>query len=230
MTIDKQQLRALAERSQESWRHAPGDPWYTAKEIDDDSVIDRIDAAFIAAASPSTVLALLDEIAEVLAERDAMQSMLTQATRERDEARRNYQFMVARAADEKLDGYRELGERAAKAENERDAVIARAETILGDRDLGIRRIAELTARAEKAERERDEAKLYADRMDRTVGVLRDSNREIERRTAEAIAAWLDDGADSISDARDELTDAESERTATIYDAAEQIRDGAWRKP
>ena len=47
--------------------------------------------------------------------------------RERDEARANYQFMVDRAADEKLDGYRELGARAANAENERDAAIARAE-------------------------------------------------------------------------------------------------------
>jgi len=27
----------------------------------------------------------------------------------------NYQFMVKRAADEKLDGYRELGQRAAKS-------------------------------------------------------------------------------------------------------------------
>ncbi len=41
-----------------------------------------------------------------------------------DEARRNYQFMVERAADEKLDGYRELGDRAARAENERDQLKA----------------------------------------------------------------------------------------------------------
>ena len=50
------------------------------------------------------------------------------AERERDEARANYAFMVKRAADQKLDGYRELGaraaaaeERAEKAERERDA-------------------------------------------------------------------------------------------------------------
>jgi len=41
-------------------------------------------------------------------------------TRERDEARANYAFMVKRAADQRLDGYRELGARAAAAENERD--------------------------------------------------------------------------------------------------------------
>ena len=41
---------------------------------------------------------------------------------ERDEARGSYRWMVERAADQKLDGYRELGARAAAAENERDAV------------------------------------------------------------------------------------------------------------
>lgn len=57
------------------------------------------------------------------------------AIRERDEARANYAFMVKRAADQKLDGYRELGARAAAAEE----------------------------RAEKAERERDEARAERDR-------------------------------------------------------------------
>lgn len=41
------------------------------------------------------------------------------------EIQANYRFMVERAADEKLDGYRELGQRAADAERERDE--ARAE-------------------------------------------------------------------------------------------------------
>lgn len=36
---------------------------------------------------------------------------------ERDKARADYQFMVDRACNEKLDGYRELGARAAAAEN-----------------------------------------------------------------------------------------------------------------
>lgn len=43
---------------------------------------------------------------------------------ERDKAQANYRFMVERAADEKLDGYRELGARAAAAENERDEALA----------------------------------------------------------------------------------------------------------
>lgn len=38
--------------------------------------------------------------------------------RQRDEAREKYQWMVDHAADQKLDGYRELGACAAKAEAE----------------------------------------------------------------------------------------------------------------
>lgn len=37
-------------------------------------------------------------------------------------AEKNYRFMVEKAADEKLDGYRELGQRAARAENALDRV------------------------------------------------------------------------------------------------------------
>jgi hypothetical protein len=44
---------------------------------------------------------------------------------ERDEARANYAFTVERAANEKLDGYRELGARCAAAENERDEARAK---------------------------------------------------------------------------------------------------------
>jgi chromosome segregation ATPase len=57
----------------------------------------------------------------------ALEAELAEARRERDEARKNYQFMVNRAADEKLDGYRELGARVAAAEEARDAAIRRAE-------------------------------------------------------------------------------------------------------
>ena len=49
---------------------------------------------------------------------------LLEALDDRDAARRNYQFMVDRVADEKLDGYRELGSRAAAAENDRDKILA----------------------------------------------------------------------------------------------------------
>jgi len=43
------------------------------------------------------------------------------ARKERDEALAKYQFMVDRAADEKLDGYRELASRLAAMEADRDA-------------------------------------------------------------------------------------------------------------
>ena len=49
---------------------------------------------------------------------------LAECERERDVARANYQFMVDRAANEKLDGYRELGQRAADAENRADRLEA----------------------------------------------------------------------------------------------------------
>lgn len=43
---------------------------------------------------------------------------------ERDEARANYQFMVDRAVDEKLDGYRELASKCAALEEERDRLLS----------------------------------------------------------------------------------------------------------
>jgi len=61
---------------------------------------------------------------------DVSRACIATTERERDEARANYAFMVKRAADQKLDGYRELGARAAAAEE----------------------------RADRAERERDEAR------------------------------------------------------------------------
>lgn len=67
----------------------------------------------------------LVEAAPLEAEIARLTAELARVLAERDEARRNYAFMVERAADEKLDGYRELGARVARAEQERDE--ARAE-------------------------------------------------------------------------------------------------------
>ena len=67
---------------------------------------------------------------------DVSRACIATTERERDEARANYAFMVKRAADQKLDGYRELGARAAAAEE----------------------------RAERAERERDEARAELRRL------------------------------------------------------------------
>jgi len=57
------------------------------------------------------------------AEANTLREQVERLTRERDEARANYAFMVERAADQRLDGYRELGARAAAAENERDEAL-----------------------------------------------------------------------------------------------------------
>ena len=95
----------------------------------------------------SAATTLADELARVQAERDALigagcspeQNALAlldlyaartrDAETARDEANANYCFMVQRAADEKLDGYRELGARAAAAENERDALLYRVDSL-----------------------------------------------------------------------------------------------------
>jgi len=53
-------------------------------------------------------------------------------TQERDEAQRNYQWMVEHSADERLDGYRELGARAAAAEAERDEALDEVKRLRGE--------------------------------------------------------------------------------------------------
>lgn len=60
------------------------------------------------------------------ADAQALEHALAITERERDEALANYQFMVDRAANEKLDGYRELGSRLAAMETDRDKWRSRA--------------------------------------------------------------------------------------------------------
>lgn len=68
-----------------------------------------------------TMFTFLDRLArekvDLEAANNALRSDLETTERERDEYRGKYQWMVDRVADEKLDGYRELGARAAVAEN-----------------------------------------------------------------------------------------------------------------
>lgn len=56
------------------------------------------------------------------------------AVAERDEALEKVRWFVEKAADEKLDGYRELGMRAANAENERDVFQAALREVIRERD------------------------------------------------------------------------------------------------
>ena len=87
------------------------------------AVVDLIkDAIHLAAeAGKSPIHAKLCEALDLLAIRDAEAREL----RERAEkAERNYQWMVERAADQHLSGYRELARRAADAENVADGLRA----------------------------------------------------------------------------------------------------------
>ena len=68
---------------------------------------------------------------------------------QRDEARANYQFMVERAADTRLDGYRELAARAAAAENQVDELRRQLKAAEIARDKALAReqlLADLAAR------------------------------------------------------------------------------------
>jgi len=69
-------------------------------------------------------LAARAEIRRLAARVEELEVEVARLTDERDKARGNYQWMVERAADERLDGYRELGARAAASENEVDRLKA----------------------------------------------------------------------------------------------------------
>lgn len=60
-----------------------------------------------------------------IAEVRALRARIQQLEEELKAARAYIRAMVEKAADAKLDGYRELGQRVAKAEEERDAALAR---------------------------------------------------------------------------------------------------------
>lgn len=128
---------------------------------------------------------------------ESLNQIVERMTRERDEAQANYRFMVERAANEKLDGYRELGARAAAAENERDDALR----AVRDLELGIaaqdevltRRYNEQLARAEKAEQERDHwEKLWGAEVGHANSWADKSRRaEQERDEARAELAFIE---------------------------------------
>lgn len=76
-------------------------------------------------------------------------AVLDTVTAERDEAQSNYQWMVARAAAQPLDGYRELGAWAAAAENALDGARRELAEVTAERDLLRERIARALARADR---------------------------------------------------------------------------------
>lgn len=91
-----------------------------------------------------------------------LETALKTAEQQRDEARANYAFMVERAADQRLDGYRELGakaaaaeERAEKAERERDEARAEVATLLANADADAHTISRMGRELAAARAERD---------------------------------------------------------------------------
>ena len=101
-----------------------------------------------------------------------------------DEAQANYRFMVERAADQKLDGYRELGARAAAAENERDKAL-----------VELKRMKERPAEAEYARLDTMWQQLVQER-DQAMQLLREAHKELA--TIEAITVSPSD-TDGLTD-------------------------------
>jgi hypothetical protein len=128
----------------------------------------------VSVAGGRRVVDAIDDVRRIEQERDAAVSCA-------EKAEANYRFMVERAADEKLDGYRALGERAAAAEAARDAMAAQLEGAIGEREECMRavsvlhgRVADARARAEKAEAERTDLRERCERALRercTCGVV-----------------------------------------------------------
>lgn len=90
-------------------------------------------------------------------ENSRLDVMWQQLVRERDEAQANYRFMVERAADQKLDGYRDIDARAAAAEDELDRVRANRDAYEEACRLQVLERTDLQARLKQALEERDEA-------------------------------------------------------------------------
>lgn len=114
-----------------------------------------------------------------------------------EKAEANYAFMVKRAMDEKLDGYRELGARAANAESEADRLRARlretaqvlieeigADGPMDAEDAARKAVERMRKLRELADRSAAEAGLYARRMGQA--------QETRDRVREEIAQWLRD--------------------------------------
>lgn len=110
-----------------------------------------------------------------------------------EKAEANYAFMVERAANEKLDGYRELGAKAASAENEAEGLRARlretAQILIAEvgangpmdaEDAARRAVERMNALRGLADEKASESGLYAYRMEQA---QQNRDRLQERLTA-----------------------------------------------
>lgn len=91
-----------------------------------------------------------------------------------EKAQANYQFMVERACDEKLDGYRELGTRLATSEQARDSLRAQ----LAEKDAELARLKAIQPEFDRL-RELEKACLL-ELGTRDPGVIRDYAQELSR--------------------------------------------------
>lgn len=135
-----------------------------------------------------------------------VEAALRQLTIERDEARKErddfkakYEFMVERAANEKLDGYRELGQRAADAENARDKALAERDEACEELETLRALIEGETWAGAVVKRERDEARAERDdylaeieRLHARVEHIDKSHAHAARFEAQHHAAELED--------------------------------------
>lgn len=124
-----------------------------------------------------------------------LQADLDKARARAEKAEANYAFMVERAVNEKLDGYQELGARAASAENEADRLRARlretakilitevgADGPMDAEDVARRAVERMVTLRTLADEKAAEAGLYARRMEQA-----QRSRDAER---EGIVAFL----------------------------------------
>ena len=93
---------------------------------------------------------------EQRAELDQLRADLAAMTKERDDARAQVRWFVEKVADEKLDGYRELGQRAADAENAADRLRVELAEAQSANAGCVRQYKEAVSAMVRAERERDE--------------------------------------------------------------------------
>ena len=147
----------------------------------------------------------------------------------KEKAEANYAFMVERAANEKLDGYRELGAKAAAAENERNALRERLretaqiliEAVGADgptnaEDAARMAVTRMERLRELADEKAHEAGLYARRM----AEAQEARRKAREEERAAVVAWLRDDPDWPWCA--------ACRDASLYEHADAIERGEHR--
>ena len=175
--------------------------------------------------TPAEVVVGAEEAARVSREiaehenalRAALERELATVKAERDKARSDYQWMVSHQADQRLDGYRELGRRAAEAEERYDAERRRAEVTQHERDEYYAELddvrAELheaesrlcTAKAIRLEYERlNDEKLKALEASRAETAAAHKARLIEERLKFEALAELDDVRAELHEADSKL--------------------------